>query len=80
MRIKATEEGYKKLNLGGGLGANEKDSLFRFKSLFSDEYHPFFVWKLITNEKVYKDLCKKNSINYKSSSFFPLYRLKEHEH
>ncbi len=79
MRIRATNEGFEVFNLGGGLGANEKDSLFQFKSLFSDEYHPFFVWKLIANQKVYKELCKKNNIDYKSSSFFPLYRLKEHE-
>ncbi|WP_298499400.1 peptidoglycan bridge formation glycyltransferase FemA/FemB family protein [uncultured Algibacter sp.] len=79
MRLKASEEGYKNFNLGGGLGANENDSLFRFKSSFSDEYHPFFVWKLITNLKAYKEICRKNKINYKSSSFFPLYRLKEWE-
>tara|TARA_R110002072_G_scaffold93780_3_gene207814 strand:+ start:1178 stop:2242 length:1065 start_codon:yes stop_codon:yes gene_type:complete len=77
MRLKATEEGYRNFNLGGGLGANENDSLFRFKSSFSDEYHPFFVWKLITNQKIYKEICKKNNINYKSSTFFPLYRLNE---
>ena len=75
MRIKATNEGYKDFNLGGGLGANEKDSLFRFKASFSDEYHPFFVWKLITNKKVYDELCGK--MIDKSSSFFPLYRLNE---
>lgn len=78
MRIKATEEGYKNFNLGGGLGANENDSLFRFKSLFSDEYHPFFVWKLVANNRVYYELCKQNEVNYTASSFFPLYRYKEH--
>ncbi len=77
MRLKASEEGYKNFNLGGGLGANENDSLFRFKSFFSDEYHPFFVWKLISNKKVYKELCEKNKINDKSSTFFPSYRLNE---
>ncbi|GAA4898863.1 hypothetical protein GCM10023311_25020 [Flaviramulus aquimarinus] len=77
MRIKATKEGYKNFNLGGGLGANENDSLFRFKSSFSDEYHPFFVWKLITNKEIYEALCKKNKVHDKESSFFPLYRLNE---
>ncbi|MDG1728590.1 MAG: peptidoglycan bridge formation glycyltransferase FemA/FemB family protein [Algibacter sp.] len=77
MRIKASNEGYNNFNLGGGLGANENDSLFRFKASFSDEYHPFFVWKLITNATAYKEICKKNKINYKSSTFFPMYRLNE---
>ncbi|GAA4944128.1 hypothetical protein GCM10023314_16420 [Algibacter agarivorans] len=79
MRIKATKEGYKNFNLGGGLGANENDSLFRFKSSFSDEYHPFFVWKLIVNKEEYDNLCNKNKILKMSSSFFPLYRLAEHK-
>jgi len=78
MRLKASKAGYKNFNLGGGLGANEKDSLFRFKSAFSDEYHPFFVWKLIVNKEKYDDLCYKNKISDKNSTFFPLYRLKEH--
>ena len=77
MRIKATKEGYINFNLGGGLGANEKDSLFGFKASFSDEYHPFFVWKLITNKKIYQELCGKMKMIDKNSSFFPLYRLNE---
>ena len=78
MRLKAYKEGYKNFNLGGGLGANENDSLFRFKAAFSDEYHPFFVWKLITNQKAYEKICVKNKIFDISSTFFPLYRLNEH--
>lgn len=77
MRIKATEEGYSNFNLGGGLGANENDSLFRFKSSFSDEYHSFFVWKLIANKKVYEDICMKKQLHNNESTFFPLYRLNE---
>lgn len=77
MRLKANKEGYKNFNLGGGLGANENDSLFRFKSSFSDEYHPFFVWKLIANKNIYKKLCEENKIIDKDSTFFPLYRLNE---
>ena len=78
MRLKASNEGFKNFNLGGGLGANENDSLFRFKSTFSDEYHPFFVWKLITNKKAYEKICIRNKISDNNSTFFPLYRLKEH--
>lgn len=77
MRVKATEEGYRYFNLGGGFGANENDSLFRFKSSFSDEYHPFFIWKLITNERIYDEICKERKIFDKTTSFFPLYRINE---
>ena len=35
MRIRATQEGYKYLNLGGGVGS-QKDSLLHFKSKFSN--------------------------------------------
>jgi lipid II:glycine glycyltransferase (peptidoglycan interpeptide bridge formation enzyme) len=77
MRLKASNEGYKNFNLGGGLGANENDSLFRFKSSFSDEYRPFFVWKLIVNKRIYTELCEKKKMTDKNSSFFPLYRLNE---
>ena len=78
MRLKANREGYEKLNLGGGLGANEDDMLFRFKSSFSDEFHPFFIWKLIVDKSAYKEVCKKNKIANYSSNFFPLYRIEEH--
>ncbi|MBC3758994.1 peptidoglycan bridge formation glycyltransferase FemA/FemB family protein [Hyunsoonleella sp. SJ7] len=78
MRIKAHQEGYFNFNLGGGLGADENNSLFKFKSSFSDEFHPFFVWKLITRKGAYKNICKRNNITNTDSDFFPLYRLKEH--
>lgn len=77
MRIKATEEGYKNFNLGGGLGANENDSLFRFKSSFSDEFHPFYVWKLVANKNIYEEICNENKILDVESTFFPLYRFNE---
>jgi len=78
MRVKATIDGFKIFNLGGGLGANENDTLFKFKSSFSDDYHQFLIWKLITNPKVYNDMCVKNKIKKIDSQFFPLYRLKEY--
>tara|TARA_R110002049_G_C9177314_1_gene562978 strand:+ start:17248 stop:18294 length:1047 start_codon:yes stop_codon:yes gene_type:complete len=77
MRLEATEEGYEKFNLGGGLGANENDSLFRFKSSFSDDYHDFFIWKLIVDQNKYDELCKKNNVSKADSDFFPLYRYNE---
>ncbi|MEW4924528.1 peptidoglycan bridge formation glycyltransferase FemA/FemB family protein [Algibacter sp. 2305UL17-15] len=77
MRLEATEKGYKNFNLGGGLGANENDSLFRFKSSFSDEFRHFFIWKLIVNKSKYNKLCKQNKVINNTSGFFPLYRYEE---
>jgi lipid II:glycine glycyltransferase (peptidoglycan interpeptide bridge formation enzyme) len=77
MRIEATAQGYESFNLGGGLGGSIDDSLFRFKSSFSDEFHHFFVWKLIVNQSKYNQLCRKNKVHNHQSSFFPLYRYNE---
>lgn len=77
MRITATDEGYKILNLGGGLGASGKDSLFRFKSSFSNDHRRFCLWKFIINREAYDNICNKNKIVNRDSSFFPLYRLEE---
>ncbi len=82
MRIRATEEGYKIFNLGGGLGSKE-DSLFKFKSSFSKNYHDFAVWKYVVDQKIYHELSNpKEDLkladpsynNQKDSTFFPLYR------
>ncbi|SEQ46316.1 FemAB family protein [Hyunsoonleella jejuensis] len=78
MRVKSTIDGLKAFNLGGGVGANENDTLFRFKSSFSDDYHQFSVWKLIINQKVYNELCMRNAIKNSDLKFFPLYRSKEY--
>lgn len=58
------------LHLGGGVGGGDNDSLFRFKSGFSNLYCQFSVWKYIFNEEIYNQLSE----NKKESSFFPLYR------
>lgn len=71
MRIIATKEGFKYLNLGGGLGSKE-DSLFRFKISFSKELKPFSVWKYIVNQKIYNELT--SSKNPMSTNYFPAYR------
>jgi hypothetical protein len=77
MRLKASKEGFKNFNLGGGLGANENGSLFRFKSSFSNEYHLFFTWKLIVNKKEYNKLCEQNKVESTTTDFFPKYRYEE---
>ena len=72
MRIRATEEGYKIFNLGGGLGSKQ-DSLFDFKSSFSKDYWDFKVWKYIVDQEIYDQLSKRNG-SEESNGFFPLYR------
>ena len=85
MRIRATAEGYKYFNLGGGKGVQE-DSLFRFKSSFSKDLKPAQFWKYIVNKDVYDDLTARSkpgdtgSANTNTntedteSGFFPAYR------
>lgn len=58
------------LNLGGGYGGSNSDSLFTFKSGFSKVQAQFSVWKYILNDDIYNELAA----NKIESSFFPLYR------
>ena len=79
MRIRASNENYDYLNLGGGVGTKE-DSLFYFKSGFSKDHKTFKLWKYIVNEEVYSDLVLKKhqkdfAIVHKScDEYFPSYR------
>lgn len=71
MRIQGTEEGYKLLNLGGGLNCND-DSLLRFKKSFSKTTRQFSVWEYVVNEQIYNELCKP--FQQVTTEFFPKYR------
>lgn len=73
MRLKATEEGYRYFNLGGGYKSQE-DALFNFKSSFSNDHKPFKVWNYISDVEEYERLCK--NIDSKTTGFFPLYRFR----
>ncbi len=64
----------KTLHLGGGVGGEDNDSLFRFKSGFSKTFNQFSVWKRINDEDKYSFLVKKKSLQNSESNFFPLYR------
>ncbi|NNE31063.1 MAG: peptidoglycan bridge formation glycyltransferase FemA/FemB family protein [Winogradskyella sp.] len=80
MRIKATNEGYKLFNLGGGRGSQE-DSLFKFKSTFSKTFKPFNLWKYIVDESSYKALVEQqggasSTDDLYDADFFPAYRKK----
>src|SRR5690606_22735599 len=55
MRVRATQENYEYYNLGGGVSGNE-DSLFHFKSCFSNDYKDFKIWKYIVNQTAYQEL------------------------
>ncbi|MFD2098252.1 GNAT family N-acetyltransferase [Flagellimonas iocasae] len=79
IRIKSSNEGFSYLNLGGGLGGHDYDSLFYFKSGFSKEYRRFFSWQYIVNKKKYlklvrqqKELHPRQPCYY--TPYFPQYR------
>ncbi|MEN3047044.1 MAG: GNAT family N-acetyltransferase [Candidatus Hydrothermales bacterium] len=70
----AKKKGFEILHLGGGMKG--KDSLFLFKSGFSDFFLPYYVYGVIHNEKVYLELLeeRKKMGPLPSEFFFPLYR------
>lgn len=76
MRLIATERKLHFLNLGGGLGSNNSDTLFRFKSSFSKDFKDFYLWKLIVNKTVYDGLVQNNNVK-EEVSYFPKYRFLE---
>ena len=73
VRITGTQQGYKNLHLGGGVGSKE-DSLYHYKTGFSRVENNFKVWKYIVNEEIYNQLINEVEIN-EDKSYFPLYRL-----
>lgn len=68
------DHGMRHLHLGGGVGGSD-DSLFFWKSGFSNEYLPFLTWRYIDDQQVYDQLTAK--IGPKEDlvgDFFPAYR------
>lgn len=76
-RIIATNRKCNYLHLGGGFGGSDVDSLFQFKSGFSNLRRNYQNWNLIINQKKYKELTLRNKSCANDSGFFPLYRKKE---
>jgi len=75
IRRHAIENNERWLHLGGGSGG-EDDSLFQYKSFFSNLRFTFKTWRYIHNAKTYNQLIsEKFSKNVPNSPFFPLYRL-----
>jgi len=74
-RLKGTECSMQFLHLGGGVGGSDDDSLFRFKSGFSDLFFNFKVWKYVVDQERYDALVeKREKIKAINPAYFPLYR------
>ncbi len=70
----AKEKGFEIMHLGGGMKG--KDSLFLFKSGFSDWYLPYYVYGVIHNKEIYDKLVeeRKKKGPLPEDFYFPLYR------
>jgi hypothetical protein len=73
--------GYRWLHLGGGVSNAEDDSLFRFKSGFSDITRDLYVYGRILHEPTYAALCALKRSHEAATGaaparidYFPLYR------
>lgn len=76
VRAWAKQRGNRWLHLGGGVGGVE-DSLFRFKSGFSDGRRPFHTWRLVPLTDVYRALVTSRhgeAGRLDGRGFFPDYR------
>ncbi|WP_310490062.1 GNAT family N-acetyltransferase [Chamaesiphon sp. VAR_69_metabat_338] len=74
------QRGNNYLNLGGGLGSN-RDSLYHFKSGFSDRSASFMTMQSIINRELYNYLIhsraatlSKPVAEFEQTAFFPAYR------
>src|SRR5690606_7635576 len=75
-RMLGTSFKMKYLHLGGGVGGSDVDSLFKFKSGFSNLRFQYRVWKMIVDEDAYDRLVEERGFKEREQSeFFPLYRL-----
>ena len=79
----ASEAGAKAFHLGGGVGSR-MDSLFEFKSGFSDRRHDFLTWRWIVEPEVHRQIqsvrerwLAANGFDT-PSTFFPTYRAPIH--
>ena len=74
-RLLGMKMGLQYLHLGGGVGGSDTDSLYRFKSSFSDSTFTYKVWRMIVNEFVYQELVSSRSKEKELvPTWFPLYR------
>jgi hypothetical protein len=76
----AKAAGARVFHLGGGVGAQE-DSVFRYKSGFSQRRHTFRTWRWVLQPEIYGELCERatrcnasNGLQAISAGYFPAYR------
>ena len=79
-RMWAAEMGARVFHLGGGVGA-QQDSVFRYKSGFSDRRHIFRTWRWILRPDIYEALSasaarwnEAHGLRAVSAGYFPAYR------
>ena len=72
-RLLGNELGLDFLHLGGGVGGSDEDSLFYFKSGFSDYRCEYKTWQMIVDHEKYNELVEKTAVDV-NTTFFPLYR------
>tara|TARA_Y100000590_G_C15657268_1_gene991133 strand:+ start:48 stop:1088 length:1041 start_codon:yes stop_codon:yes gene_type:complete len=59
----AVDNGFKKINLGGGRTSDPMDSLYTFKKNFSNYTIPFYVGEKIIKSEIYNEVCEKYAGN-----------------
>jgi hypothetical protein len=72
-RLLGNELGLDFFHIGGGVGGSDDDSLFYFKSGFSDYRCDYQIWQMIIDSKKYKELSEKVTAAV-NNTFFPMYR------
>lgn len=75
--LEGMKVGAKLLHLGGGVGANAHDGLFRFKKGFGQRLFPYSTLRLIHLPDAYNALKKKSSNMNTVENFFPEYRIQQ---
>ena len=68
----AARQGLKQVNIGGGRGGSDADSLYAFKTAFSHNRMPFYVGRLVVNVEAYDALSAAAGTH--GTEFFPAYR------
>jgi lipid II:glycine glycyltransferase (peptidoglycan interpeptide bridge formation enzyme) len=64
--------GLNQVNIGGGRGGRDADSLYVFKTGFSHNRMPFYVGRLVVNAEAYDALSAAAGAH--GTEFFPAYR------
>ncbi len=77
----AKQKGYKRFFLGGGVSSSSQDSLFIFKSGFSEKRASLYTYGRVHHSQTYEYLCSLKRAHEKAtlgselkSDYFPLYR------